>query len=74
MAGINGAARDTRKYEVFDGNKKVHGGITKRALKERLAEHQLKWPKARIKQVGVATTEEAARTWEKEKGYTPGGD
>ena len=34
------------------------------------AEHQQKWPKGHIKQVGNRTTEEGARKWEKDKGYT----
>ncbi len=62
--------RDYRKYEIKVGNKVVHGGITNRPLEEREKEHQQKWPSGHIKQVGVATTEEAAREWEKDKGHT----
>ncbi len=61
--------RDTYKYQQKVGNKIVHGGITN-DLERREQEHQGKWPKSRIVQVGRATTEEAARKWEKEKGYT----
>lgn len=62
--------RNYRKYMVKEGHKIVHGGITKRPLEEREREHQQKWPKARIDQVGSAVTEEAARKWEQEKGYS----
>lgn len=62
--------RDTQKYVFKDGQKIVHGGITKRPLEEREAEHQQKWPKGHIVKVGRTTTEEAARDWEKEKGYS----
>ena len=54
--------RDTYKYQFKVGNKVVHGGITK-DLQRREAEHREKWPKGHIKQVGVRTTEDAARKW-----------
>ena len=60
--------RDTYKYEFKDGRKLVHKGITN-DLERREAEHQQKWPKGHIRQVGRRTTEEAARAWEKEQGY-----
>ena len=62
--------RDTYKYQFKVVNKIVHGGITDE-MERREQEQQQKWPKGRIKQVGRITTEEAAREWEKEKGYTP---
>lgn len=61
--------RNTYKYEFKEGNKILHRGITK-DLERREAEHQGKWPKGHIKQVGHRTTEEAARDWEKEHGET----
>ena len=61
--------RNHYKYQYKIGNKVVHGGITKE-LERREQEHQQKWPKGHIKQVGRKTTEEAARDWEKDKGYT----
>ncbi len=61
--------RDTYKYQFKIGNKIVHGGITD-DLERREGEHQKKWPKGHIKQVGRRTTEEAARDWEEEKGYS----
>jgi len=61
--------RNHYKYQYKIGNKVVHGGITKE-LERREQEHQQKWPKGHIKQVGRKTTEDAARDWEKEKGYT----
>lgn len=59
--------RNTYKYDFKVGNKIVHRGITK-DLDRREQEHQQKWPKGHIKQVGHCTTEEAAREWEEEKG------
>ena len=60
---------DTYKYQFKVGNKIVHGGITT-DVKRREIEHQQKWPKGHIKQVGHRTTEDAARKWEKDKGYS----
>jgi len=64
-----GKPRDTYKYLYKIGNKTVHGGITN-DLERREEEHQQKWPKGHIKQAGRRTTEEAAREWEKEKGFS----
>ena len=61
--------RNTYKYQFKVGNLIVHGGITN-DLERREAEHKQDWPEGHIKQVGIKTTEEAARAWEKEKGYT----
>ncbi len=61
--------RDTFKYQYKIGNRIVHGGITN-DLERREQEHQQKWPKGHITQVGRKTTEEAARNWEEKKGYT----
>ena len=61
--------RDTYKYQFKVGNKIVHGGITN-DLERREAEHQAKWPRGHITQVGRKTTEEAARKWEDDKGYS----
>ena len=62
--------RNTYKYQFKDGRRIVHGGITN-DLERRETEHQQEWPSGHIKQVGNKTTEEAARAWEKKKGYTP---
>ena len=64
-----GRPRDTYKYQYKVGRKIVHGGITD-DLERREQEHQQKYPGGHIKQVGRRTTEEAAREWEKDKGYT----
>ena len=61
--------RDTYKYQFKVRNKVVHGGITN-DLERREDEHQQKWSSGHIKQVGRKTTEDAARKWEDEKGYT----
>lgn len=61
--------RDTYKYLFKVGNKIVHGGITN-DLERREKEHQQKWSNGHIVQVGDKTTEEAARKWEKEKGFS----
>lgn len=59
--------RDTYKYAFKVGNKILHKSITD-DLKRRETEHQQKWPTGHIKQVGIKTTEEAARKWEEEQG------
>ncbi len=64
-----GKSRNTYKYQFKVGNKIVHGGITD-DLERREGEHQEKWPKGHIKQVGRKTTEDAAKEWEEEKGYS----
>ena len=61
--------RDTYKYYFKVGNKIVHGGRIN-DLERREQEHQQKWPKGHITQVGRCTTEEAAREWEKDKGFS----
>ena len=61
--------RDTYKYYQKIGNKIVHGGITN-DLERREKEHQQKWPKSHIFKVGQKTTEDGARKWEKDKGFT----
>lgn len=61
--------RDHYKYHYKIGNNIVHGGITN-DLERRENEHQQKWPKGHITQIGRRTTEDAARMWEKEKGFT----
>ena len=61
--------RNTYKYLFKVGNKIVHGGETN-DLNRREKEHQEKWPKGHITQVGRRTTEETAREWEKEKGFS----
>ena len=62
--------RDTYKYQFKVGNKIIHGGITN-DLDRREQEHQQKWPKGHITQVGRRTTEDAARRWTNAKGYGP---
>ena len=62
-------ARNTIKYEFKVGNKIVHGGITNDPNR-REKEHQNKWPNGHIVKVGRRTTEDAAREWEKKKGYS----
>ena len=62
--------RDTYKYQFKIGNKIVHGRITT-DLERREREHKRTYgEKGHIKQVGRRTTEEAARKWEKDKGYS----
>ena len=55
--------RDTYKYHFKTGHKIVHSGITD-DLDRREQEHQQKWPRGHIMQVGRKTTEPAAREWE----------
>lgn len=61
--------RDTYKYLFKIGNQIVHGGITN-DLERREIEHKQKWPKGHIAPVGRRTTEEAARKWEEDKGFS----
>ena len=64
-----GKSRDTYKYYFKVRNKVMHGGITD-DLDRREQEHKREWPNGHIVQVGRRTTEEAAREWEKEKGFS----
>ncbi len=59
-------ARNTYKYDFKIKQKIVHSGITN-DLERREVEHQQKWPKGHIVQVGNKTTEEVAREWEETK-------
>ena len=61
-----GKGRNTYKYHYKVGRKTVHSGITD-DLERREQEHQQKWPKGHIKQVGRKTTEDAAREWEEDQ-------
>ena len=61
-----GNKRDTYKYHFKLGNKIVHSGITN-DLERREGEHQQKWPRGHIFQVGRCTTEDAARDWEEDQ-------
>jgi len=58
--------RNTYKYDFKITNKIVHSGITKN-LERREDEHQQKWPKGHIVQVGNKTTRDAAEAWEETK-------
>jgi predicted GIY-YIG superfamily endonuclease len=64
--------REWKKYDFKVGQKIVHSGITT-DLDRREQEHQQRWAKGHIVQVGRATTEDAARDWEatKHKTITP---
>lgn len=62
--------RNFTRYQVRVDRKIVHGGITQRPLEERYAEHLRTWPKATVTKVGPKVTEETARKWERDKGYT----
>lgn len=61
--------RDTYKYLVKRGNKVLDGGITK-DLERREQERQREYPGSHLKKVGIRTTEEGAREWEKEEGFS----
>ena len=60
--------RDTYKYRLWHRGQVVHHGITNN-LERREREHQKRWPGARIEQVDRKTTRDAARQWERERGY-----
>ena len=61
--------REWYKYYVKIGNEIMDGGITT-DLERREQERQREYPGSHLYQVGRRTTEEAARDWEKEKGYS----
>ena len=63
------AKRDTYKYLVKRGNKVLDGGITK-DIERRERERQIEYPGSHLKKVGIRTTEEGAREWEEEQGYS----
>lgn len=64
------ANRDTYKYQLKEGRKVVHRGITN-DLHRRETEHQGEYPGAEIKQVGRRTTRAASMKWEREGGKRP---
>lgn len=61
--------KDYYTYVFKEGNKILHGGITK-DLEDREKEHQVKWPKGHIVQVGGKKTKQGALNWEKKHGYS----
>lgn len=63
------AIRNWHKYDFKVGQKIVHSGIST-DLERRDQEHKVRWPGGHIVQVGIATTEEAARKWEETKHKT----
>ncbi|MBA7579758.1 hypothetical protein ES708_21634 [subsurface metagenome] len=64
-----GKPRNTIKYLVKIRNKVIDGGITE-DLERREKERQQEHPKCHLLKVGNRTTEEAARAWEKEHGFS----
>ena len=64
--------RTWHKYDYKVGHKIKHSGITQ-DLEQREQQHQQRWPRGHIVQVGRATTKEAALEWEdtKKKAITP---
>ena len=59
--------KNTYKYQLKQGHKVVHRGITY-DLARRETEHQKEFPGSRIVQVGRRTAREAALRWEREGG------
>ncbi len=64
------AERDSYKYQLKQGHKIVHRGITY-DLARREVEHQQDYPGSRIEQMGRRTTREAALKWERKGGKRP---
>lgn len=60
-------SKNTFKYQLKDGAKVVHRGITN-DLERRESEHQTQFPNTTIQQVGRRTTRDAALRWEREGG------
>lgn len=55
--------RDTKKYNLRQGRKIVHTGITKDP-ERREQEHQAQFPGSKLTTVGRSVTEKSAREWE----------
>jgi predicted GIY-YIG superfamily endonuclease len=66
MATRKQKPRPYYKYDYKVKGRIVHSGITD-DLERRAKEHERKYGKGQIIQVGRRTTEEAAREWEKTK-------
>lgn len=64
------AERNTYKYQLKQGHKTVHKGITY-DLERREAQHQEQFPGSRIKQVGRRVSRETALKWERDGGKRP---
>lgn len=64
------AERDTYKYQLKEGHRVVHRGITYDPAR-READHQEEFPGSRLAQVGRRTTREAALEWERNGGKRP---
>ena len=56
----------TYYYKI--GKRIKHGGMTD-DLERREKEHQQKWPRGHIFQVGYRKTKKGAERWEKKKGF-----
>ena len=66
----NRSPRNTYRYHFKVGNEIVHRGITNN-LERRETEHQEKWPRGHIVQIGPAVTRDSALRWEREGGKRP---
>jgi predicted GIY-YIG superfamily endonuclease len=64
-----GKPKPYTKYVVRVKGKIVHGGITTE-FERRKQEHKQKWPNSIIRKVGGKATEESARKWEEEQGFS----
>jgi len=58
--------RNTSKYQIKQGNKIVYVGITN-DLERRRQEHIRSGKRGKIEQIGIKTTRDAARTWERNR-------
>ena len=56
---------ETQQLRLDRRKERERRRLVDQAWKAREQEHQQKWPKGHIKQVGIKTTEDAAREWEK---------
>lgn len=59
--------RDTYKYQLKQGKRIVHRGITDDP-ERRLLEHQQEFPGSKIKRIGRRTTRDKALEWERKGG------
>jgi len=64
-----GRKRPYQRYKVHVDGEVVHGGITT-DFERRKQEHKQEYPNSIIRKVGGKVTEETAREWEKEEGFS----
>lgn len=65
-----GKPRNWYTYEFKRGNKVLHGGMTQDPIDREKRHQQDIDPKGHLKIIGKAKTEDGARKWEDDMGYS----